>query len=260
MARPKITGWGIGVPKKRQRKPKALPVWGGAGIVRGQPRATPTPITPTKPFGQDYIGDQTQRRAASRLQDQQTYRATVDSVRGKGYGLRLPRLENRISPVEEGVLGRPYGIERGLPVFIGERWNRGTNQTITTATTTEIQYGSKTFSSERLGYPLLYDSSTYTWTIPASLPGIWQISGLARFDSNATGFRYVRVYLNDATVIYHYQLDAGDTEQSLPIIVQDYFDEGDTFQVQVRQNSGGDLDLIGSSENVFLSVEYRGVH
>lgn len=226
-----------------------------------KPSPAPTPskyYTPTP--SQTVVRKSAQERAAERRERRQERRDRIESIRGRHAELRLRRLRARLVSVDDSLLGTPLGIQEGLPTLIGERWNRMTNQSIPDSTWTTIQYGNSSFTADAAGYSSIYDSSTNVWRIPHGLAGVWRFNGNAAFDSNSTGGRQVRVLLNGSTTIYQFRLPAGGSGiVSLPIAFTYEMSDTDYFVVQVQQNSGASLDLVGGREYVSLSVTFEGL-
>jgi hypothetical protein len=162
---------------------------------------------------------------------------------------------------DDRLIGFPTPVppEKVTPSFIGERWNRGSNQSIPTGNQTTVEFGTTNFTTERGGYAKMYDSDSFRWTIPPGLAGIWHIEGVVRWAGNASGHRTVEVIQN-STTIYHYRTPiAAAAELSQPILMKYEFVEGDTFRVAVTHNVGSDLNIIGGSEYTFLVAEFRGM-
>ena len=167
----------------------------------------------------------------------------VQRTRGDGrlLGLAPPPLEEKI-----------------ISPFIGERWNRGGNQSIPHSSSTTLEFGTSNFTTEQGGYAPMFDEDSFRWTVPSGLKGIWHIEGVVRWAGNSTGHRTVEVLHNGST-IYHFRTPlAAAAELSQPVLLYYEFEEGDTFRVDVHQTSGGALNIIGGSEYTFIAAEFRG--
>lgn len=209
--------------------------------------------TPTGPF----------ERARKRREADQAYRAYVTGIRGigKNFQLRRSRSKSRLSEVGDSMFGRPFDTEPPLPQFIGEAWYKSANQVTATGVAEAIAYGTTVFDTDRTNFPPLWDSTLERFTIPPGLGGVWSGTGIMRWalDGTATGNRNVNVLLNGTTTIYAYRADATDAQMSLPIVFTYLFSEGDYFNVQVTQSSGGALDVVGGLENTYFSLSFEGV-
>jgi hypothetical protein len=174
-------------------------------------------------------------------------------------GRRATRDRNRLIPVDTTFLGQPTDLRRSLPPFIGEMRNKGGNQSLTNNTKTTITFAGGVYTADRAGYSTIYDSATDIWTIPPGLSGIWRISGILRFDANTTGRRDSIIWIDEATEIYTFRLDAENIEQTVPFDISYPLNEGQTFNIRGLQNSGGDLSVLSGSTNTFCIAEYKGV-
>lgn len=198
------------------------------------------------------------RRVTARQGAGEDQRDIVESIRGRRQGLRRRRLRSRLSPISTSMLGRPYGGGKGRPAAISEKWNRGSAQTISDSSFTAIQYGAKDYTAERSGIPQIFDTTTNKWTIPPGLDGVWLITGIVQWASNATGNRQVTVQLNGSTDIYMFRQNAEAAITTMPINLTYYFSGGDFFKIRVQQNSGGNLDINGGAEITHLTVTFLG--
>lgn len=242
-------------PKKKNRGGR------GGGNPPPQPPSNPTPAPPSytpQPPPNRNTGPTPAERQEKRQEQREARRERNERLRDRYYQVRETRLRSRLLRVEDGLLGHPEDRREKLPVYIGERWNRGGNQSINTGTATTVEYGTSDFTVEQAGFPVMYDDASFTWTIPPGLDGVWFLHGVVRWDSDTTGNRNVRILVNGSDAIYNYRSDAMDVENSLPIICSHLFEAGDYFEIQVTQSSGGALNIIGGTDTVFLIAEYRG--
>lgn len=227
------------------------------------PQSAPQPIAPTytPSSTQTSTRNYAEQRQERRQERRESRRDRVEQIRDRNSDLRSGRDRNRLNPIQDSLLGLPQDNRKVLPTFIGERWNRNANQIIATGNVTTVQFGgTPDFTTKRTGYPGIYDDTTYRWTIPAGLSGIWTIAGVVRWDNNSTGHRTVSVLLNGTTIIYSYRMPTSSVtgDLSLPVVLTWPFSEGEYFEVQVNQNSGGNLNLVGGSEYCHVTASFVG--
>jgi hypothetical protein len=232
--------------------------------------STPFPIRTDGPKPiQTQQAAQTARNASTGRTDTRVAEGAVrvgisDSIRGRKRGLRMRRLRSRLAPVENSLLGQPFGGAPSLQKIrgdsaIAERWNRGSPQTIPDSDWATVEFGTTDFTVESAGYSPMYDTSTFVWTIPAGLGGVWTFRGTIQFEGDTTGGRNARVLLNGATNIYEFRIGPNSAALSVPVSFSYKFDEGDELEVQAFQASGSGLDLNGGRELTNMTMSYEGV-
>lgn len=132
--------------------------------------------------------------------------------------------------------------------FVGCSASKSATQSIANATYTAI-----TFNTEDYDTDSIHDNSTNTtrFTVPTGKGGKWLISGVMTFASNATGFRFVRLYKNGTAFIVPSGVAPvnGDTTQVAVSYIHT-FAAGDYMEVFVYQNSGGNLNVAGADTNI----------
>jgi hypothetical protein len=241
--------------------------------VRNIRLPNPTPIRTTNPIrGGDTqqtqpVRNSSNERTVSRAVESASRVGISESVRGRNRGLRMRRLRSRLAPVENSLLGQPFGgapplqqINKGPGSAIAERWNRGTAQTIPDSDWTTVEFGTTDFTVEPAGYsPIYSNASPWIWTIPSGLSGIWTFRGTVQFEGDTTGGRNARVLLNGSTSIYEFRVGPNSGPISVPVSFSYKFDEGDTLKVQVFQASTGTLDINGGRELTNMTMSYEGV-
>lgn len=135
-------------------------------------------------------------------------------------------------------------------------YNSG-NQSITTATNTDITWDSETFDVGGLHNPA---SNPSRITIPAGGDtGLWLLVAQIEFAFNATGDRAFGIRKNATTYIANVAVRA--TVNTLNAIVQvsalvNAPAVGDYFEVRVYQDSGGNLNVIGGA----IAASYFAAH
>lgn len=134
------------------------------------------------------------------------------------------------------------GITDGV-TFSGTKVNRGSNQSISNATATDIS-----FTAEIFDFGGWWSSGT-TVTVPAgAIPAgyttiVLEVVGKAFYTSNATGYRRLAVLKNGASFA---QTTAGsNATDSTDVNLTDFVEveAGDDITMQVTQTSGGALNV-----------------
>ncbi len=121
------------------------------------------------------------------------------------------------------------------------------NVSISTATSTTVVWNTAlkdTSASMNL--------STGVYTVPVS--GFYVIQGNLAFSENSTGSRYVSV--TGFSQVASVQAATSDYTQ-LPFTAAAYHNAGDTIYVQGNQTSGGNLNLLGGSNNACQLTIFR---
>ncbi len=151
--------------------------------------------------------------------------------------------------------GVPAWATATAPAFVGASAYKTTTQTLTNVT-----YGLLTFDAENFDTDSFHSTSTNTsrMTIPSGKAGKYLISGQIGFASNATGYRLVEVMKNASSIIYLAITPfSGDT----PTLNLSYIMDcavGDYIELRGYQNSGGNLNVIGTSQYSTFQVSYLG--
>jgi len=139
---------------------------------------------------------------------------------------------------------------------------KNTTQSLTTATSTAITFGAS--DVEDFDTHSFHSTTTNTSriTIPNSLGGVYQISAGARFDANATGVRYISVFLNGLAIALSMAPNNGTISGSgCSIYTAVKLIPGDYIELNAYQNSGGALNVgaVGATgKQTYLSVVYAG--
>jgi hypothetical protein len=132
--------------------------------------------------------------------------------------------------------------------FVGCGVTKSTTQSIANATYTAV-----TFNTEDYDTDAIHDNVTNNtrFTIPSGKGGKWLTSGVVTFASNASGFRFVRLYKNGNAFIVPAGIPPvnGDTTQVAFSYIHT-FTAGDYMEVFVYQNSSGNLNIAGADLNV----------
>lgn len=135
-----------------------------------------------------------------------------------------------------------YGQTQGL-VFSGFKINRTSDQTIATATDTTVVW-----QNEDLDVGGWWSSGGTVTTPAAAIPSGYGTVAIAvmcslRYASNGTGGRAVHLLRNGSSVDNTYVGAASDTFTSVDLVTFTLAQAGQTFTVETRQTSGGNLAL-----------------
>jgi len=165
-----------------------------------------------------------------------------------------------------GTTGQVLTVSGGVPTwatpasgatFSGCSLRSSVDLTTTDATTLTVNFNTETFDVD--GY---HDNSSNTSriTIPSGKTGYFLISYNLRFNNNATGYRSVNLLRNGSNIktISTQAITSGSATNlgSTQIV---YATTGDYFQLQAFQNSGGNLDLSGgTNDNQNFAITYLG--
>ena len=129
---------------------------------------------------------------------------------------------------------------------------RGADQTISNDTTTAIAWTSEDFDTHAV-----HDTATNNSRLTAPIAGIYEVSGIGRFQTNGTGSRVFRIRLNGTSTIASQEF-AGNASielaSCLTTLVQ--LAAGGYVEFDVYQNSGGNLDFLFLGSGFTLT--YKG--
>lgn len=115
--------------------------------------------------------------------------------------------------------------------------------TITTATDTAL-----TFNSERWDNGSLHSTSATTGRLTAPITGLYGFGAAVRFAANATGDRTVYFRINGSTIVGVDDRRAPATRACSFVISGEYqLTAGDYVEVVVRQDSGGNLNVVAEA-------------
>lgn len=117
------------------------------------------------------------------------------------------------------------------------------------------------FDTELYDTDTMHSTSTNTGRITANATGLYRVSGVIGFASNATGYRQVNVRKNAAgaagggTSIAVVRVAATPTIQAeVPFSVDVQLTAGDYIEVFATNTSGGALDSVAGQANTFVSA------
>lgn len=121
----------------------------------------------------------------------------------------------------------------------------GTNQSVATATDTDMDFASSSFDTHGAG-----STGSDNYTLPAS--GKYLVKAQISWSANATGTREIKI-VQDGTDRYIFNEDARASGEH-DMIISGLIDgnKGDVITIELRQTSGGNLSLVSdSSQNNF---------
>jgi len=99
-----------------------------------------------------------------------------------------------------------------------------------------------TFDSERYDVGKCHDTVINNGRLTAPINGLYTIGGAVRFESNTTGFRVVRLRVNNAITIIRQVTGAINGTLTMSVVTDYELLAGDFVVLEVFQNSGGNLD------------------
>lgn len=105
-----------------------------------------------------------------------------------------------------------------------------------------------TFDQERFDTDGMHSTSSNTDRITIQTPGIYLVTGMVGFDSNAAGLRSAGIFMNGSTYLAAIDVPAnsvGGCNLALSTIYE--FAAGDYVTLRVWQNSGGALNVLAAS-------------
>ena len=150
-------------------------------------------------------------------------------------------------------------IPASTPTFVGCRAFPSSDQTISNNTGTTVNLGNETYDTD--GF---HSTSTNTsrMTIPSGKNGYYLVIGKIGYFSNTTGARQVRLLKNGTIIEFNSAASAGagaagnKTVYSSSAIINCAV--GDYIEMAAYQDSGGNLNLDGSSDTTSLTIQFLG--
>lgn len=144
------------------------------------------------------------------------------------------------------------GIGGVQATFSGVRVTRSTNQTVANSTADTLQFETADYDTDNYFVP--NGSPDSVIVIPEN--GYYHCAANVFFDSNATGRRSVQIRRNGTDIIASAQTEGAPSGAAHGSSVSTiaYFAEGNTVNVNLFHNSGGNLDVIANGEYPNLSV------
>jgi hypothetical protein len=144
--------------------------------------------------------------------------------------------------------------------FAGVRCTKSGDQTISAVTWTALTFDTETFD---VGGYHSTSSNTSRITVPSTKAGYYLVNARWNWDNASTaGYRFGRIMKNGAQYNYMAEDPTSNLNRvTLPIHDIVYCAVGDYLEIEVLQNSGGNLTLNGSNYSTGVtsfSVEYLG--
>lgn len=131
------------------------------------------------------------------------------------------------------------------PRVVAARLRRTINQSIPNNTDTAIIFNSTQIET----IDTMVDLILFNTRITAPAPGYYLAGCNIRWVTNATGFRSATVRLNGSTPITAERLDPTATQSTdIETTTLYQMNTGDYIELIVYQNSGGNLDVLGTSD------------
>jgi hypothetical protein len=141
--------------------------------------------------------------------------------------------------------------------FAGASVYNSTTQSVPNNTATAI-----TFSAELFDTNTFHSTSTNTsrMTIPTGYGGTYRVSCNALFDTNAVGFRQLRLFKNGAAYFFSPEVAGSATVYvGVTITYTLQLVAGDYIEMFALQNSGGNLNVFTRDIDNPLTIEFLGV-
>jgi hypothetical protein len=117
----------------------------------------------------------------------------------------------------------------------------GGAQTITTGVLTSLTWNSEEYDNDSI-----HDVIINPERLTIKTAGRYLIFGFVRFESNATGTRGIEIIKDGISTLVERYKDACSTNCGLTIATVDDFEVGDYIELDVWQDSGGNLDIQAS--------------
>lgn len=180
-------------------------------------------------------------------------------------------LATRVEEIVRQMLASPQGLlGRQFFPMLGAGRNetgrvprcvvyRGSNQTLTTATLTAIQFSTASVDTSP-GAQMWASTANTRLTIRE--PGSYLLLGSLQFAANVTGVRAIYIRYNGSTILGTATQDAtsggASTDMLCHVPTLSNFGAGDYLELVGFQSSGGDLAVVSASSAPFLSAVLVG--
>lgn len=139
-----------------------------------------------------------------------------------------------------------WGQVSGAGLGINCRLRNSAAQTIPNATLTALTFDTETYDTDAM-----HSTTTNTSRITFTTSGPYIITANIGFTANATGFRTIKLRVNNSFDIGYASQPAFASEtNTLNLTAQYNFNQGDFVEVIVYQNSGGNLDTVSTSQSM----------
>lgn len=165
---------------------------------------------------------------------------------------RLDTVEERLAELERESSTGMFEVNGTLMTvpgavvsgdIIGARAYNSGNISIPNDTSTAL-----TFDTERWDTDDIHDLSTNTGRLTCVTAGYYLIIGQVSFDSDADGYRFVIIWLNETTSVASQRLGANPSGATRVEVMTIYeLAVGDYVELQVRHTAGAALDVVAGS-------------
>lgn len=134
----------------------------------------------------------------------------------------------------------------GASAFSGARVYKSGTQTLSTSVA--LPGTAITFDSERYDTDLFHDTGSNTSRLTIPQTGYYSIKANIAFDNGTSGRRYGTLLVDGTTIIDRRLHAFGDSADVIINLSTDYFlTAGQYVEVYARQESGGNLDIVNTS-------------
>jgi hypothetical protein len=140
--------------------------------------------------------------------------------------------------------------------FVGAKAYRSSNLSRANNSFVNISFNAQEYDTHAFFAP-----TSSTMTIPSGLAGYYLIQGSVEYAANATGLREAGIQVNSTNITFVFQNNAGSVFSTIANLSANlYLDVGDTVALDSYQNSGGSLNILGSSfpSRTWLAITYLG--
>jgi hypothetical protein len=192
---------------------------------------------------------------------EQTPRAVGDYIeiyafQNSGVALNVTRAVATVTLAKYGFGGRQWNARRDFPDQIRQldcvRTARTAALTLTTATLTSVPLtAADEFDTAAFHNPA---SNSSRITIPAGYEGVYTICGHLKFTANTAGERWIYLIDQAGNIIIREINRPVSGDHEMCIVGEYGFTAGQYVEMQARQGSGGNLDLLSAELAAFRNL------
>lgn len=150
----------------------------------------------------------------------------------------------------------PTITNTGTPAYRGAKAYRSTNLALVNNTFTVITWNAQEYDTDAFFAP-----TSTNIVVPAGLAGYYLLQGSLEYAANATGLRFIRIFVNGAGITYTFGGNATAVfGQVVNVSATLYLAVGDIVTLEGYQNSGGNLNVLGGAAPTrsWLQVSFLG--
>jgi hypothetical protein len=130
------------------------------------------------------------------------------------------------------------------------------NITLSNATFTAVTWDSEAYDTDAIHST---SSNTSRFTIPSGKSGKWLLTSNLQYNTNSSSYRANRVKVNNTTFFAdNYYPPVNGTETSCVMSLVMNLTAADYVEIQARQDTGGNLLLIGGAYGSWAMLTYLG--